>query len=237
MLKKTHVKRLLWGAFIVISFIYGLTVGTYKIFPFSELNMIKDLVSSKAEPKSFETPYYLHKTSFFKLKSQSDYDVVFIGDSITDGSDWYDVFPDLKVANRGINGDTTAGVLNRMDTILNTNAEKAFLMIGANDIGAIDVEVILHNYVNILKQLKNSDIEPIVLSTLFTYNHVRDNKIIRKLNTKLKILCSDLGITYVDLNVHLSIDGELNKDYSFDGIHLNGIAYSIWAKAIKDYIY
>lgn len=237
MLKKKNATRLFLASLLAITFVYGLAVGTYKIFPFNELNMVKDFVSGKAEPKSFETPYYLHKTSFFKLKSQSDYDVVFIGDSITDGSDWYDIFPDLKVANRGVNGDTTAGVLNRMDTIINTNAEKAFLMIGANDIGAIDVEVIFDNYVNILKQLRDSDIEPIVLSTLLTYNHVRDNKIIRKLNTKLKTLCSDLDITYVDLNVHLSIDGELNKDYSFDGIHLNGIAYAIWAEAIKNYVY
>lgn len=238
MLKKKNVTRLFLGSLLAITFVYGLAVGTYKIFPFHEIKMVKDLVTGRSEQNKLNYPYYLHKTSFFKLHSQSDYDVVFIGDSITDGSDWYDIFPNLKVANRGIGSDTTAGVLNRMDTIINTGAGKAFLMIGINDIGqGVDVNTIFNNYKKIINELKNNNIEPFVQSTLLTNVFRIDNKYVNELNTKLMRFCNDNDIVFIDLNPLLSISGKLNKDYSFDGVHLDGKAYGIWSKAIEDYVY
>ena len=139
---------------------------------------LRNYISGKDTQSSFEDPYYLHKTTFFKLNSQNNYDVVFIGDSITDNADWYDIFPNLTIANRSIGSDTIAGILNRMDTIINTKMEKAFIMIGINDIDRrIDIDVIFNN------------IKPFIQSTLLT-NLIRvDNKIVNDLNTRLMKLC------------------------------------------------
>lgn len=238
MLNKKNITRLFLGLFLAISFVYGLVVGTYKIFPFNEIRMVKDFVSG--EKNKVNDPYYLHKTSFFKLHSRSDYDVVFIGDSITDGSDWYDIFPSLKVANRGISSDTTAGVLNRMDTIINTGAGKAFLMVGINDINhGVDVKTIFNNYKEIINELKKNNIEPFVQSTLLTNTSITsriDNKYVNELNARLMKFCNDNNIVFIDLNPLLSKSGKLNKDYSFDGVHLSGEAYAMWSKAIANYV-
>ena len=45
-------------------------------------------------------------------------DVVMIGDSLTDGAEWREIFPDQKIVNRGIDSDTTDGVLARLDEIV-----------------------------------------------------------------------------------------------------------------------
>ncbi|USD62272.1 hypothetical protein J4N45_23130 [Vibrio sp. SCSIO 43140] len=241
MLIKKTFQILMLSLFIVLSFVYGLAVGTYKIFPYNEVQNVKRaLIGGDGKGhRSFKEPSYTHKTSFFKLIAQNDYDIVFIGDSITDGSDWNDVFPDKIIANRGISGDTTDGVLKRMDTILNTKAEKAFVMIGTNDVSrGFDVETIFKNYVEILDLLLSNDIEPIVQSTLFTYNdEMRDNRTIKALNKKLKTFCENNDITYVDLNAILSKNETLIKKYSDDGLHLNGSGYVAWSKIIEEHVY
>lgn len=232
------LKKAIICSFMVLFFVYGLAVGVYKIFPFYEIQVVKKIIAGESELDNFENPYYLDRTSFFKLHAQRDYDVVFIGDSITDLADWNDLFPSLIIANRGISKDTTAGVLNRMDTIINTKAEKAFLMIGTNDIGkGINIEIIFNNYKEIIEKLKGNDIEPVILSVLYTYNNPkRDNKVIKNLNDNLKQLSSELDIPYVDLNTGLSKNGDLIRNYSNDGLHLNGSGYAVWVEAISAYI-
>jgi lysophospholipase L1-like esterase len=63
--------------------------------------------------------------------------VVFLGDSITQG--WGlglgAVFPGMKVANRGISGDTTRGVLVRLkEDVLDLNPRAVVILIGTNDL-------------------------------------------------------------------------------------------------------
>lgn len=233
------LKKLLLLAALILFFLYGLAVGHYHIFPFEQVQTAKNLVSKSDYTSSFiKTPYYLHKTTFFELNHRDEYDVVFVGDSITDNSDWNEIFTDISVANRGISGDTTAGVLNRMNTITNTKAKQAFIMIGTNDILTNgDVNVIFDNYVKILNEIQSKNIKPIVQSTLLTYNKPPSkNSTINQLNARLRDYCSEKGITYVDLNEHLSTNGELDNKYSSDGLHLNGQGYAVWSKVISKYI-
>jgi len=72
--------------------------------------------------------------SFYEQHGNHDYDIVFIGDSLTDSAEWEDLFPSSNIANRGIGGDRTNGVLKRMNSIYSTNASKAFIMLGINDL-------------------------------------------------------------------------------------------------------
>ena len=72
-------------------------------------------------------PYYLHKKSQFEMLAQNDkYKIVMLGDSITDEGQWDELLNNSKVQNRGISGDTTDGVLDRLDSI-NKNIEKVNL--------------------------------------------------------------------------------------------------------------
>lgn len=233
------LKKLSYSLLLIAFFLYGLAVGQYHIFPFEQVQTVKNLILKKDYSSSFiRTPYYLHKTTFFKFNHMDQYDVVFVGDSITDNSNWNEIFADISIANRGISGDTTAGVLNRMDTILNTGAKQAFVMIGTNDIMTNeDVDTIFGNYIKILNALESKNIKPIVQSTLLTSNkQKKQNENINKLNAKLRDYCNQTNTIYVDLNKYLAANGELNNKYSSDGLHLNGEGYSVWSKVISGYI-
>jgi beta-glucosidase len=83
--------------------------------------------------------------------------VVFLGDSITEiWKSLPQAFPDLKVVNRGISGDTTRGVLYRLDAdVLSLDPRAIVLLIGTNDIGAgADPRDISDNIKGILKRIR-----------------------------------------------------------------------------------
>ncbi|HWA97307.1 MAG TPA: GDSL-type esterase/lipase family protein, partial [Pirellulales bacterium] len=68
---------------------------------------------------------------------QDQHAVVFLGDSITQGwgPDFKGKFPGMKLANRGIGGDTTRGMLIRLDEdVLALNPAAIVLLMGTNDI-------------------------------------------------------------------------------------------------------
>ncbi len=181
--------------------------------------------------------HYYHRTSTFEQHGLTNFDVVFVGDSITERSLWAEMFPGIAVANRGIGGDRADGILERMDTILNTNAKKAFLMIGINDIAkGISVDTIYDNYVKIVEQLTAANIEVIIQATLLTDRDNDWNVHVNQLNTLVKEYAKTHHLSYVDLNPQLSENGRLKKDYSKDGLHLNGSAYAIWKQSIESYL-
>ena len=97
--------------------------------------------------------------------------LVFFGDSITQG--WGDNIGgafDAKVANRGISGDTTRGMLLRLkQDVLSLKPSGVVMLMGTNDLeeGA-EPAVIAGNLKLIIAELKAADSEmPIVLCNVF----------------------------------------------------------------------
>ncbi len=76
------------------------------------------------------------RPAWWRSRAQDQGAVVFLGDSITQG--WGSLaqdFPDFKVANRGISGDNTRGVLCRLkDDVLDIDPAAVVLLIGTNDL-------------------------------------------------------------------------------------------------------
>ncbi len=85
-------------------------------------------------PDSLFSTYYHQRVTLFKSLPQTKGDIIFVGNSITDGGEWSELFNDLKIKNRGISGDITAGVISRIDEVSNRKPSKVFLMIGVNDL-------------------------------------------------------------------------------------------------------
>jgi hypothetical protein len=82
---------------------------------------------------SFGT-YYDQRKSLFEKLPDTRKEIIFLGNSITDGCEWSELLADRHVKNRGISGDVTAGVLNRIREITASKPAKVFLLIGINDL-------------------------------------------------------------------------------------------------------
>lgn len=222
-------KRFYLSLLALFLFSFGVAVGHYNFFPFSALQSIKAaLVSPFLVPFSQSDRFIRHVALFDGI--HGSYDVVFLGDSITSGGRWSELFPLEKVANRGIGGDTSEGILKRVDQVIALNPVRVYLMFGINDIirGTENSEI-FSNYKNIISKLQNSGIKVIVQSTLLTERDDFNTKV-----NALNILLSDYsfkqGIDFIDINSHLAPDGILQNSY--DGIHLNADAYLVWREAI-----
>lgn len=170
-------------------------------------------------------------------------DVVMIGDSITQGGMWEDMFPGIDVANRGIGSDRTDDVLRRMEPILGLHARKAFVMLGINDLNADrGVDAVFIDYSKILSALRARGVEVVVQSTLECNIEMRRRcsaqlPLIRDLNSRLQALAGREGYSFVDLNAVLAASAEgLRTTYTLDGVHLNGTGYRRWSEVVRPLI-
>ena len=80
-------------------------------------------------PESLFSTYYHQRLSHFETLPKTKNDIVFLGNSISDGAEWSELFADNHIKNRGISGDFTIGVLNRLDEISIRKPKKVFLLI------------------------------------------------------------------------------------------------------------
>jgi lysophospholipase L1-like esterase len=220
----------------IISFSYGMITIKYQFFPYYQLKSLF-VSSTNNEVDTPVHPYYLRKKSFFDVNSNKA-DIVMIGDSITEGAEWHELFPNLSIVNRGIGWDTTHGLLHRMESIYSIGAKKAFIMIGINDLlQNRSVDEIFADYVKVLEQLMSHNITPYIQSTILAGGrHIDRNKSIILLNLRLKSWAEKNGLIFIDLNQYLAADGSLNMSFSDDGIHLNGKGYAVWKTAIQKFL-
>jgi lysophospholipase L1-like esterase len=166
--------------------------------------------------------------------------VVFLGDSITQG--WNTLaadFPNLHVANRGIGGDITSGVLYRLaEDVLSLNPSGIVLLIGTNDIGdgadpvdvAANIRLILlaiHNY--------NPNLKVIVCKIMPTEDGKPGVDKIKQVNELVEqfvktepnfVMCDTFGI-YLDGQGH-----QIAADFKPDHLHPVAAGYIAWKKAL-----
>lgn len=167
-------------------------------------------------------------------------DVVFLGDSITEGCPWSELFRNPRLKNRGIGNDTTQGVLNRLDTITQAKPSKIFLMIGIVDLDrGRGITAILDNYTQILSRIMCESPETLVyvqsvlpVSRKMGFSLRVTNHNVLSLNTRVSHLSNQLGVNFIDLYSLFVNNGQLNESYTYDGLHLNGRGYLVWKEAI-----
>ena len=167
--------------------------------------------------------------------------VVFLGDSITQG--WNSlarVFPDFKVVNRGIGGDTTRGVLYRLNAdVLDLKPRAIVLLIGTNDIGlGANPEDVAENIKAILLAIRNSNPNmPVIVCKVMPRSdrnlHAADK--IKKLNALVEdFVKSQPNFVECDTwSIYADENGDCSKDVFPDLLHPNAAGYAKWAAALK----
>jgi lysophospholipase L1-like esterase len=191
-----------------------------------------------------------HKDNL-EVARKGDSNVLFIGDSITDfwrnadgafaGKPVLDKYFDhLKVANFGIAGDTTQGVLYRLQNGEGSgfNPKAVMLMIGTNNTSSNTAAEIAEGVGAVVLELqKNFPDAKILLLGIFPRstpnNPVRAtiaeiNSIISRLHDGKRVYYMDIGAKFLDA------EGNIPKDVMSDALHPGPKGYEIWAEAVRD---
>lgn len=214
----------------VLAFAYGLGIQKYKLFPLKQLVQLKKKLRG-VRVEDLVTPFYVARSSLFELFPRQ-VEVVMVGDSLTGYVEWGDLFPHLAIANRGINGDTTHGLRQRIPGILATKAKTAIMCIGLNDFTAgRSVDDAFADYTASVEAMLAGGLKVHILSTVLSRSPASNDKI-SDLNRRLVAYAQAQGLTFTDLNARLAADGMLKQEYTYDGTHLRAAAYVEWHKAI-----
>ena len=164
-------------------------------------------------------------------------DVAFLGDSLTDGYDLKKYYPQYAVSNRGIGGDTTHGLEQRLKTSLYDLQPKVAVML----IGANNMDSMFDNYESILQGFKENvpNTKIILLSlTSMSGEWGKKNQLAAYNNVKIKLFAEKYGFEYVDLySALINLDsGEIFPEYTTDGGHLTPAGYEVLTRKITPVI-
>jgi len=215
------------------------------------------LISVRVPPPN--SAIYPNLLPFFQSKheanlevaKQGDIEVLFVGDSITDfwrntegvfaGKPVLDkYFGHLKVANFGIAGDTTQGVLYRLQhgEGQGFSPKAVMLMIGTNNTGRNTAAEIAEGIGAVVLELqKDFPKAKILLLGIFPRGPANDpvrstiaeiNSIIARLHDGDRVHYLDIGSKFLDA------EGNIPKDVMSDALHPSTKGYEIWAEAVKE---
>jgi lysophospholipase L1-like esterase len=190
----------------------------------------------------FQNVWRNRRTTFAKRAPQEQGAVVFLGDSITQGwgDDLRGAFGDLKVANRGISGDTTRGMLLRLDEdVLNLQPAAVVMLMGTNDLEEnAEPPTIAKNVKLIIDRLQDHNSKmPIVLCQVFpsSASKKRPADKIKAVNQ----LCAaavkgDPLVTVLDTwTLFANQDGDAKQEEFPDLLHPNAAGYAKWQSALR----
>ncbi|HEY2148909.1 MAG TPA: platelet-activating factor acetylhydrolase IB subunit [Pirellulales bacterium] len=211
------------------------------------------IIAYAAEPKgnSATTPaprdpsWVKRHDGFVEIAKKGGVDLLFLGDSITDGwrgggkAVWEKNFAPLKAANFGIGGDRTEHVLWRLQhgELDGIKPKLAVLMIGTNNLGANQDVEIADGIKAIVNELhKQTPETKLLLLGIFPRGMKADDPArgrIKHINSIIAKLDDGQTVKYLDIgDKFLEADGSLPKSIMPDALHPNAKGYEIWAKAI-----
>lgn len=200
-----------------------------------------------AQERKYFTFYYQRATLFEELPITSK-DIVFLGNSITNGAEWSELFQNKNVKNRGISGDICMGVYDRLDAILKGKPAKIFLLIGINDVSrGTPADTIVNRIRLIARKIKTDSpktklylqsVLPVTDHYKMFQGHTSRWQVVPEINKGLIHLAAEEGVTYIDLYSHFLDEktGKMNIEYTNDGVHLLGKGYMKWVEIVKPYM-
>ncbi|PST81587.1 sialate O-acetylesterase [Pedobacter yulinensis] len=186
---------------------------------------------------------YAEKVAAFRAEPNGKKDFIFLGNSITAGANWSTLLGLPQAKNRGISGDITFGVLERLDEVIEGKPAKVFVLIGINDVARnIPDSIILANYNKIIDRIRlGSRKTKIYFYTLLPVNssfqkfknHYGKDDHILWLNEQIRKFAAK-GVTVIDLYPHfLDAEKHLRAELTADGLHLIPAGYQVWAEVLK----
>ncbi|UKK36214.1 hypothetical protein GVI60_06855 [Citrobacter freundii] len=217
----------------------GFVSHKYRIPPTNQIVSLYKYAMSVIgiERKNPNYPHIYDRETLFKSFIPKG-EVAFLGDSITEGANWDQIFSNKKIANFGIGGNTIVGMVNISDLVVESGAKKIFIMGGVNDFSEMgySVDKVFESYKKLIDKFNLNERTVFVQSTLKTKDTSVNSKI-ESLNSKLMDYCQNSGnCKFIDINKDMLDGNLLSSSFTTDGTHLNGYGYKKWYDAIKNLV-
>jgi lysophospholipase L1-like esterase len=169
------------------------------------------------------------------------YNLVFIGDSLTEWYDWQERFPDRRITNLGIAGEPVEGLLHRLDRATRSMGapDMIFLMTGINNIAMEHYEIggmIREIVERLTRAFDRADV--VVQSILPVDLAWVDNMAIKGINRRLQDMTRELRADYLDIfSLFVTEAGKPKPGLLMDdGVHLSVEGYRVWAGAVDAFL-
>ncbi|MGA2031968.1 MAG: platelet-activating factor acetylhydrolase IB subunit [Thermoguttaceae bacterium] len=204
-------------------------------------------INSPSEPVPREGRWLMRFNEINARVKQGNADLVFIGDSITQGWEgrgardiWNKFYAKRNAVNLGIGGDQTQHVLWRLENgnIDHISPKLAVLMVGTNNAGLNKPDDIANGIKAIVRELRTRLPRTQILlmgvlprgvdnSDLKRWSTVQTNRIISALADGKNVFYMDIGAKFVNR------DDSISTDLMPDLLHLSPKGYQVWAEAIE----
>jgi lysophospholipase L1-like esterase len=207
-------------------------------------NFVRKMKAHRVVKEYLASEHWLEKVRKYEAEPRTKGHVVFFGNSLTENFNLGGLAD--TVINRGIGGDFTQGLLQRLNEVISLSPSKLFIEIGINDImEKVPPYEVINNYEKIIVRLQKelpstkiyiqSNVPVQWKGSFFTSNESMNKEVVKQ-NEKLKELAAKYKVTYIDLYPHFVKNGSLNSDYTTDGIHLSTEGYNVWREILKQYV-
>jgi lysophospholipase L1-like esterase len=193
------------------------------------------------------SPIYDQRASLFEVLPVDSTSIVFLGNSITQGCEWHELFGIPEIKNRGISGDIVDGMRERIEPIVAGKPRKIFIMCGINDISHnLPADSIASNFAKLVDYIhaETPSTKIYIQSILPIHNGFKRYKaifgkenVVPETNKLLEQYANTRGFTWINLyDLFIDSEGNLNCEYTNDGLHLLGKGYLVWRDAIMPYV-
>lgn len=193
------------------------------------------------------TEFYYQRASLFDVLPVDSTNIVMLGNSLTNGAEWHELFNNPKVVNRGITGDTAQGIKDRLEPVTSGHPAKIFLLTGANDISHhLTADSIANAIVDLVMTIQEQtpqtkiyveSILPINNSFGRYKNMIDKEPIVLEINKMLEKRLPELGVTWLNVfPLFVDEEGNMRKEFTNDGLHILGPAYLAWRDFLLPYI-
>ena len=227
--RKNKIILIVIAAILLVAVVAGLLYLFLHYLPEKKkkeeiIRIAKEYYDQKVVMFSEENPKY----------SPFEVDIAFIGDSLTDGYDVTKYYPKYVVANRGIAGDTTHGLLARLDVSVYQIQPKVIVML----IGGNNLDTMFDDYESIITGIKTNlpNTKLIICSlTSMGNGYEKNNAKAAYNNAKINSLADKYECPFIDLFTPLLniATNEIYGHYTTDGVHLTEDGYNVFTANIK----
>lgn len=191
--------------------------------------------------------YYARRATHFGTLPIDTNDIVMLGNSLTDGAEFAELFNNANVKNRGIVGDIIQGYIDRLEPITAGHPAKIFILGGVNDVShGVSGDSIARAMERLVKLIKRqSPRTKIYVQSMLPFNndvqlwkYLKDREhVVVEGNKALERMCRRQGVTWINLYpLFDNGNGKLKPEFTNDGLHLMGEAYIVWRDALLPYI-